>query len=68
MVASDTRSQRRNRALAEARLGELVRRATAVPKVRRKTRPGRRAVEARLAAKRRRAEQKRRRREDDNDE
>lgn len=62
VVASDRRSQRQNREAAEARLAELVRRALAVPKPRRKTRPGRAAVQARLDAKKRRSEKKSRRR------
>jgi ribosome-associated protein len=51
VVASDTRSQARNRALAETRLAELVRRALIVKKPRKKTRPTRGAVERRLAEK-----------------
>lgn len=51
VVSSDTRSQRQNRALAEARLAELVRRALVVPKARKRTRPTRAAVEKRLAGK-----------------
>ncbi len=62
VVASDTRSQRQNRELAEARLAQLVRRALVVPKPRKPTRPSRAAREARLAEKRRRSEKKRKRR------
>jgi ribosome-associated protein len=51
VVASDTRSQLRNRVLAEKRLAELVRRALIVKKARKKTRPSRSAVERRLAEK-----------------
>jgi ribosome-associated protein len=51
VVASDTRSQRRNRTLAEQRLAEIVRRALIVKKARKKTRPTRGAVERRLAEK-----------------
>ena len=51
VVASDTRSQLRNRALAEKRLAEIVRRALLVKKARKKTRPTRSAVERRLAEK-----------------
>jgi ribosome-associated protein len=51
VVASDTRSQARNRALAEERLIEIVRRALIVKKARKKTRPTRSAVERRLAEK-----------------
>ena len=62
VVASDTRSQRRNRELAEARLAQLVRRALVVPKPRKPTKPSRAAREARLAEKRRQSEKKRKRR------
>jgi ribosome-associated protein len=51
VVASDTRSQLRNRTLAETRLAEIVRRALIVKKARKKTRPTRGAVERRLAEK-----------------
>jgi ribosome-associated protein len=62
VVASDTRSQRQNRELAEARLAQLVRRALVVPKPRKPTKPSRAAREARLAEKRRKSEKKRKRR------
>ena len=62
VVASDSRSQRQNRERAEARLGDLIRRALAVPKTRKRTRVPRRAVEARLEGKRRHRERKRQRR------
>ena len=62
VVASDSRSQRQNRERAEARLGDLIRRALAVPKARKRTRVPRRAVEARLEGKRRQRERKRQRR------
>lgn len=62
VVASDTRSQTRNRELAEQRLAELVRRALVVPRVRRATRPSRAVRAARLEAKRRQASKKRERR------
>lgn len=52
VVASDTRSQARNKALAEERLVEIVRRALIVKKPRKQTRPTRSAVERRLAEKR----------------
>jgi ribosome-associated protein len=55
VVASESRSQRRNRDDAEARLAALVRRALAVPKVRRATRPSASAVAQRLDEKRRRS-------------
>src|SRR5471032_3320919 len=51
VVASDTRSQARNKALAEERLIEIVRRGLIVKKPRKKTRPTRSAVERRLAEK-----------------
>ena len=62
VVASDSRSQRQNRERAEARLSDLIRRALAVPKARKRTRVPRGAVEARLEEKRRLGERKRRRR------
>ena len=48
---SDTRSQHRNREIAEARINEVVRRALTVPKKRKATRPTKAAREARLEAK-----------------
>ena len=62
VVASATRSQRRNREDAEERLIELVKRALATPRKRIPTRPSRAAKEARLTAKRRRSEKKKGRR------
>jgi ribosome-associated protein len=62
VVASDSRSQRQNRERAEARLADVVRRALAVPKPRKRTRVPRGAVEARLEGKRRQGERKRQRR------
>ncbi len=62
VVASDTRSQRQNRDLAEQRLAALVRRALVVPRTRKKTRPTRASVERRLTAKKRSGEKKRDRR------
>jgi ribosome-associated protein len=56
------RTQERNRRDAVDRLAELLRRATARPKPRRKTVPGRAAVERRLAEKRSRSDTKRSRR------
>lgn len=64
VVASDTRSQLRNRALAEKRLAEIVRRALIIKKARKKTRPTRSAVERRLAAKKVRSKLKHDRREE----
>lgn len=60
--AQDTRSQARNRALALRRLHERVERALVVPRARKRTKPGRAAVERRLEEKRRRSERKRDRR------
>ena len=62
VVASASRSQRQNRAAAEERLAELVRRALAVPKQRVRTKPPRAAKEARLEAKKRNARRKAERR------
>jgi len=58
VVASDMRSQSRNRDLAEERLAELVRRALVIPKKRRPTRPTRASKEARLEEKKRRSRKK----------
>jgi ribosome-associated protein len=63
VVASDTRSQRQNRLLAEERLAATVAAALVVPRVRRKTKPSRGAVERRLDSKRRQSGKKRERRE-----
>jgi ribosome-associated protein len=62
VVASDRRSQQQNRAAADERLAELVRRALIVPKARKATKPSRAAKEKRLTEKRHRSERKRRRR------
>jgi ribosome-associated protein len=62
VVASDMRSQSRNRELAEERLAELVRRALIVPRKRKATRPTRAAKEARLDSKKRHSTKKRDRR------
>jgi ribosome-associated protein len=59
VVASDMRSQSRNRDLAEERLAELVRRALKVPRKRRPTKPTRASREARLEEKKRHARKKR---------
>ena len=61
VVASDMRSQSRNRDLAEERLAELVRRALIVPRKRKATKPTRAAKEARLDSKKRRSSIKRNR-------
>ncbi len=60
--ASRTRDQARNRAEARERLVELVRAALVRPRKRVATRPGRGAVERRLAGKKRRAKLKQARR------
>jgi ribosome-associated protein len=62
IVASESRSQLRNREAATERLREVVAAALAVPKPRKRTRPSRAAKAARLEAKRRRAATKRERR------
>jgi ribosome-associated protein len=62
IVASESRSQLRNREAAAARLREVVASALAVAKPRKRTRPSRAAKAARLEAKRRRAATKRERR------
>ena len=67
IVASDHRSQTRNRDAAEDRLARLVRQALAVPKPRKKTRPTRGGVEGRLRSKRELSEKKRERRVSDFD-
>ena len=61
-VSQDARSQRVNRELALERLAVRVRRALAVPKRRRATKPTAASQERRLAQKRRAAERKRERR------
>jgi ribosome-associated protein len=63
VVASDMRSQSRNRDLAEERLADLVRRALIVPRKRRATKPTRAAKEARLESKKRHSTKKRDRRD-----
>jgi ribosome-associated protein len=65
VVSAESRSQRRNRDHAEARLAELVRGALVVPKRRRATKPTRSSVESRLSDKRRRSDTKRGRRSAD---
>jgi ribosome-associated protein len=62
VVASDMRSQSRNRELAEERLAEMVRRALIVPRKRKATKPTRAAKEARLDSKKRHSAKKRDRR------
>jgi ribosome-associated protein len=62
IVASDMRSQTRNRELAEERLVETLRRSLIVPKKRRPTRPTRASKEARLESKKRQSHKKSERR------
>ncbi len=62
VIASDTRSQLRNRERAEKRLGELIARSLRVPKKRRPTRRPRAANEARLTEKKKHSDKKRDRR------
>lgn len=64
VVASDSRSQRQNRERAAERLAVLVRDALKPRKARRRTRPPRRANEARLEDKKKRGDRKRDRRDD----
>ena len=61
VVASDMRSQSRNRDLAEERLADMVRRALVIPKKRRPTRPTKASREARLEGKKRQSHKKRER-------
>jgi ribosome-associated protein len=63
VVASDMRSQSRNRELAEERLTETVRRALVVPRKRRATKPTRAAKEARLESKKLQSHKKKMRRD-----
>jgi ribosome-associated protein len=67
VVASESRSQARNREDAERRLAATLRRALAVQKARRKTRPTRGAVEERLRIKKKLSDRKRDRRVQDFD-
>jgi len=62
VVASDTRSQLRNRETAERRLGELVARSLVIRRKRKPTRRPRAANEARLTEKKKHSEKKRHRR------
>jgi ribosome-associated protein len=61
VVASETRSQLRNREAAERRLGETIARALVVPKKRKPTRRPRSADEARLTEKKKHSDKKRER-------
>jgi ribosome-associated protein len=67
VVASDSRSQVRNRELALDRLRSRLADALRIPKPRRATSPTKAAKERRLAAKKRRSEVKRRRQTPPND-
>jgi ribosome-associated protein len=68
VVASESRSQLRNREAATERLRELVAAALVVRKPRKRTKPSRAAKAARLEAKRRRSAVKRERRPPRHDE
>ncbi|MDQ6872905.1 MAG: aminoacyl-tRNA hydrolase [Gemmatimonadota bacterium] len=61
IVASEMRSQTRNRDLAEEKLTDLVRNALVIPRKRRPTRPTKASKEARLEGKKRRSRTKRER-------
>lgn len=61
VVASDMRSQTRNRELAEERLAELIARSLIVPKKRRPTKPTKASREARLDTKKKHSSKKRER-------
>ena len=67
IMAAETRSQRRNRAAARERLGEILRAALTPPIPRRATKPTRGSKLRRLADKKRRSEVKARRRRPDAD-
>ena len=67
VVASETRSQHRNRERAEARLAELIRRALTIRKKRKPTHRPRAADEARLASKKLHSKKKRERKRDISD-
>ena len=61
VVASETRSQLRNRQAAEQRLGELIAKSLTVQKKRKPTRKPRAANEARLTEKKKHSDKKRNR-------
>ena len=61
VVASDTRSQLRNREAAEQRLAETIAKALVVPRKRKPTKRPRAANEARLVEKKKHSERKRER-------
>ncbi len=58
LFVEETRSQARNREIAETRLAELIRAALVAPKVRRATRPTKGSVERRIKEKKVRGEVK----------
>ncbi|MBA3646625.1 MAG: aminoacyl-tRNA hydrolase [Gemmatimonadaceae bacterium] len=64
VTVSDTRSQYRNREIAEERLEEVVRAALVVPKKRKPTKPTRAAKEKRLDSKKLHSKKKKNRRAD----
>ncbi len=64
VTVSDTRSQHRNREIAEERLEEVVRAALVVPKKRKPTKPTRAAKEKRLDSKKLHSKKKQNRRAD----
>lgn len=64
IAVQDSRSQHQNRQLALVRLQRLLANGLRTPKQRHKTKPGRGAVERRLAAKKRRSQAKAARRQD----
>ncbi|MEJ0041672.1 MAG: alternative ribosome rescue aminoacyl-tRNA hydrolase ArfB [Rhizomicrobium sp.] len=61
VTARESRDQVRNRETARQRLAELIRRATAVPKKRRPTKPSRASKERRIESKKRRGQTKQQR-------
>lgn len=64
VISQETRSQQRNKELAVERLFRLLKSAVKIQKIRKKTKPSRRAKEARLNAKRKQALKKINRRVD----
>lgn len=65
LSCDETRSQHRNKDLAIKRFLETMRTGLRVPKIRRKTKPKRSAIEKRLRSKKRNAEKKARRQRPD---
>ncbi len=68
VASTDSRSQLQNREAAVDRINAIVQKALRVPKIRKKTRPPKRAVENRLAGKKKRAQKKDGRKTVDQDE